>query len=49
MELQKNEEPPQHAANLLGAEGDNQCKRADSAQKTPTNKRNILILVVSDL
>ncbi|XP_031437344.1 ectonucleotide pyrophosphatase/phosphodiesterase family member 1 [Clupea harengus] len=45
MELQKNEEPPQHAANLLGAEGDNQCKRADSAQKTPTNKRNILILV----
>ncbi|XP_041951559.1 ectonucleotide pyrophosphatase/phosphodiesterase family member 1 [Alosa sapidissima] len=45
MELQKNEEPPQHAVNLLGAGGDNQSKPADSAQKSLANKRNILIVV----
>lgn len=48
MELQKNEDPPQHAVNLLRARGDSQSKPADSAQKSLANKRNILI-VVSDL
>ncbi|KAL2082535.1 hypothetical protein ACEWY4_022353 [Coilia grayii] len=42
MELHKNEEHPQHAANLLGTGDDN---RADTAEKRLAKKRNILIAV----
>lgn len=48
MELQKNEEPPQHTVNLIGAGGDSQSKPADSTKKSPANKRNILIVVSDD-